>query len=180
MFDGSTRNTHEGDDPNDNSTPLCCGGLDYRPTPYERVTRALNAFWENREWEGVDERDRERAAASMLDVKHLLTADSLKSVAKSTGYPTNFIQRLIGVWVEDFPMKSGEQVHVVIHYEEGVFWAEVLEWPGCFAIGRDMTELTECLKESMDLYGDGSPEAKPIPQGCGKLKLSKDMFSRDS
>ncbi len=179
MFEGSGMT----EDPNDNSSPLCCGGLDYQPTPHERVLRALNAFWENREWEGVDERDRERAAASMVNVKHLLNTESLRSVAKSTGYPTNFIQRLIGVWVEDFPMKSGEQVHVVIHYEEDVFWAEVLEWPGCFAVGKDMTELTQCLRESMLLYADdGKGEAKSLPQegGCGRLKLSKYMFTRDS
>lgn len=39
-----------------------------------------------------------------------------------------------------------------IHHEEGSYWAEVVELPGCFASGDTLDELREALQESVSLY----------------------------
>ena len=41
---------------------------------------------------------------------------------------------------------------VRVHPEEGSFWAEVRELPGCFASGDSMDELWEALGEAISLY----------------------------
>jgi predicted RNase H-like HicB family nuclease len=42
---------------------------------------------------------------------------------------------------------------VRVHEEDdGSFWAEVLDLPGCFASGFDWDELKEALTESVSLY----------------------------
>lgn len=44
---------------------------------------------------------------------------------------------------------------VTVHAEDdGTFWAEVEELPGCFASGDSLAELTEALAESISLYLD--------------------------
>lgn len=47
---------------------------------------------------------------------------------------------------------------VRVHDEDdGTLWAEVLDYPGCFASGRDMDELAEGLDDAIALYlDDGS------------------------
>lgn len=49
-----------------------------------------------------------------------------------------------------------------VHQEDGVYWADVVELPGCFATGTDLTELGEALDEAVwniendsDESGDG-------------------------
>lgn len=51
-------------------------------------------------------------------------------------------------------MAGNEETYTVrVHNEPGEdLWAEVLELPGCFAMGRDMAELNESLTEAMSLY----------------------------
>ena len=39
-----------------------------------------------------------------------------------------------------------------VHFDEGHVWAEVHELPGCFASGRDISELQEALAEAIGLY----------------------------
>jgi len=39
-----------------------------------------------------------------------------------------------------------------VHTEEGAYWAEVTELPGCFASGITLDELTEALRESIQMY----------------------------
>lgn len=41
---------------------------------------------------------------------------------------------------------------VLIHEEDGSFWAEVEELPGCFASGFTLPELQEALWEAMQMY----------------------------
>lgn len=41
---------------------------------------------------------------------------------------------------------------VVVHHEDGSYWAEVLELPGCFAAGDTEAELWESLTEAIGLY----------------------------
>jgi predicted RNase H-like HicB family nuclease len=38
-----------------------------------------------------------------------------------------------------------------IHQEDGSYWAEVVELPGCFASGDTLDELREALEESVGL-----------------------------
>ena len=48
-----------------------------------------------------------------------------------------------------------------IHLEDGSYWADIPELPGCFASGDTLDELFESLQESVALYlaDDGpSPE----------------------
>ena len=40
----------------------------------------------------------------------------------------------------------------IVHHEDGSFWAEIEEMPGCFASGDSMDELVESLTEAMGLY----------------------------
>jgi predicted RNase H-like HicB family nuclease len=39
-----------------------------------------------------------------------------------------------------------------VHNEEGSYWAEVLDLPGCFASGDSLDGLREALAESISLY----------------------------
>lgn len=45
--------------------------------------------------------------------------------------------------------------HLVPHFEDGSWWGEVEELPGCFATGDDFGELLESLSESIAVYLDG-------------------------
>jgi predicted RNase H-like HicB family nuclease len=39
-----------------------------------------------------------------------------------------------------------------IHIEEGSYWADILELPGCFASGDTLDELFESLREGVVLH----------------------------
>jgi predicted RNase H-like HicB family nuclease len=43
---------------------------------------------------------------------------------------------------------------VRVHEEEGSYWAEVVELPGCFASGDTLDELRAALDESVRLHRD--------------------------
>jgi predicted RNase H-like HicB family nuclease len=44
-----------------------------------------------------------------------------------------------------------------VHAEDGAYWAEVSELPGCFASGATLDELTAALREAIQMYlGDDS------------------------
>ncbi len=44
------------------------------------------------------------------------------------------------------------ELHVDIHQEDGAYWAEVRELPGCFASGANAAELIEAVEEAVALY----------------------------
>jgi predicted RNase H-like HicB family nuclease len=46
-----------------------------------------------------------------------------------------------------------------IHQEDGSYWAEVVELPGCFASGDTLDELTEALSEAVSLWMTDNPDA---------------------
>jgi predicted RNase H-like HicB family nuclease len=48
---------------------------------------------------------------------------------------------------------------VTVHQEDGSYWAEVDELPGCFAAGDSLDELWESLREAVELYVS-TPESK--------------------
>ena len=47
------------------------------------------------------------------------------------------------------------ELHAVIHEEDGSYWAEVKELPGCFASGQSLDEVKEALVEAIGLVLDG-------------------------
>jgi predicted RNase H-like HicB family nuclease len=53
-------------------------------------------------------------------------------------------------------------LHVDVHHEDGSYWAEVRELPGCFAAGDTVPELIESVAEAVALYL-APPEAKEPP-----------------
>lgn len=44
------------------------------------------------------------------------------------------------------------QLHVNVHREDGSYWAEVQELPGCFASGDTVPELIDSVEEAVALY----------------------------
>jgi predicted RNase H-like HicB family nuclease len=55
-------------------------------------------------------------------------------------------------------------LHVDVHQEDGSYWAQVRELPGCFASGDTIAELIESVEEAVSLYlappeGEGPPVA---------------------
>jgi predicted RNase H-like HicB family nuclease len=54
------------------------------------------------------------------------------------------------------------EFHAIIPEDDGSYWAEVQELPGCFASGADMNELQEAVLEAIEMYladGKASPAA---------------------
>ena len=45
--------------------------------------------------------------------------------------------------------------------EDGLYWAEVNELPGCFASGASLTELVEAIEEAVSLYLS-SPDSSAV------------------
>jgi len=43
------------------------------------------------------------------------------------------------------------EFQAIVHEEDGKYWAEVQELPGCFASGKDLDELTEALIEAIQM-----------------------------
>ena len=54
------------------------------------------------------------------------------------------------------------ELTVRVHFEEGAYWAEVLELPGCFASGETLDELKDTLDEAIAMYlEDEAAPARP-------------------
>jgi predicted RNase H-like HicB family nuclease len=54
------------------------------------------------------------------------------------------------------------ELTVRVHLEDGAYWAEVLELPGCFASGETLDELKDALDEAIALYlEDDEAAARP-------------------
>lgn len=54
------------------------------------------------------------------------------------------------------------EFHALIHEEDGSYWAEVKELPGCFASGATLDELKDALVEAIGMVienGAGTPTA---------------------
>ena len=54
------------------------------------------------------------------------------------------------------------QLTVNIHFEEGSYWANVREFPGCFAAGDSLEELFASVGEGLELYLEDE-EALELP-----------------
>ena len=54
------------------------------------------------------------------------------------------------------------ELTVRVHFEDDVYWAEVVELPGCFASGETLDELKDALDEAIAMYlEDDSASARP-------------------
>ena len=54
------------------------------------------------------------------------------------------------------------EFRVLVHEEDGSYWAEVEELPGCFASGHDLEELREAVVEAITLYlAEGASKDAP-------------------
>jgi predicted RNase H-like HicB family nuclease len=72
-------------------------------------------------------------------------------------------------------MEDGMQAYTVIVHEaepdEGGFWAEVDELPGCFASGDSLDELENDIRGAIETYVAAlNARGEPVPQGRGSLE----------
>jgi predicted RNase H-like HicB family nuclease len=58
-------------------------------------------------------------------------------------------------------MKHRMELKVNVHLEDGSYWADVPELPGCFASGNSLDELVDSLREGIDLYLSDDRSANP-------------------
>jgi len=58
----------------------------------------------------------------------------------------------------------GVELTVNVHFEDGSYWAEVPELPGCFASGDTLDELFSSAREGIRLYlsEERGHEAQPL------------------
>lgn len=59
-------------------------------------------------------------------------------------------------------MRQPVEFHAIIHEEDGSYWAEVKELPGCFASGATLDELKDALVEAIGMVledSKGTPTA---------------------
>lgn len=69
------------------------------------------------------------------------------------------------------------ELHVDVHREDGSYWAEVRELPGCFASGDTVAELIESVEEAVALYlapPEGEPSRVAIALAGFELSLESD------
>ena len=59
------------------------------------------------------------------------------------------------------------QLTVRVHEEDGSYWGEVVELPGCFATGDTLDELRAGLDEAVRLHRDEPAEAR------GRLQIDE-------
>ncbi|HET6601965.1 MAG TPA: type II toxin-antitoxin system HicB family antitoxin [Gaiella sp.] len=55
------------------------------------------------------------------------------------------------------------EYRALVHEEDGAYWAEVEELPGCFASGHDLDELRAALVEAITFYLEGE-RSSGVPQ----------------
>lgn len=58
---------------------------------------------------------------------------------------------------------------ISVHYEDGTYWAEIVEMPGCFAAGDTVEELTEALTEALGLVL--STPTSPVTAALGSMHV---------
>jgi predicted RNase H-like HicB family nuclease len=62
-------------------------------------------------------------------------------------------------------MPDGQQLHVMVHFEDDAFWATVKEYPGVFATGDNLAELRESLQEGIALTLERDGEIPTVTLG---------------
>ena len=67
------------------------------------------------------------------------------------------------------------ELTVRVHFEDGAYWAEVLELPGCFASGETLDALKDALEEAIAMYSRTTrPRLGPIcSRPCGREPVER-------
>jgi len=60
----------------------------------------------------------------------------------------------------------------VHHEDDGTYWPDVIEFPGCFASGHTFDELIEALRECIALYVDESDRSKMDSVEVDQIKVA--------
>jgi predicted RNase H-like HicB family nuclease len=60
------------------------------------------------------------------------------------------------------------ELTVRVHQEDGSYWAEVVELPGCFASGETLDELRTALDEAVRLHRD-----RPLDGAAPLLRIDE-------
>lgn len=71
------------------------------------------------------------------------------------------------------------EFRVIVHEEDGSYWAEVAELPGCFASGADLDELRAAVVEAISLYlsDDTVASAAPSVSAQGRVGEMRVLIS---
>jgi predicted RNase H-like HicB family nuclease len=69
------------------------------------------------------------------------------------------------------------EFRVRVHEEDGAYWADVAELPGCFASGRDLDELREAIVEAISLHLAGDAQAVSPQAGHGRVDEMRVLVS---
>jgi len=56
------------------------------------------------------------------------------------------------------------ELTVRVHFEDGAYWAEVVELPGCFASGETLDELRDALDEAITMVRPGTRGALRVDE----------------
>ena len=59
-----------------------------------------------------------------------------------------------------------------IHLEDGAYWADVPELPGCFASGDTLDELFDSLREGIQLYLEEDSPSSDSPRLSLRVKTA--------
>jgi predicted RNase H-like HicB family nuclease len=82
-------------------------------------------------------------------------------------------------------MSTHELIARIHQEDDGTFWADVVDLPGCFASGENLDELREALEEAISLYlddepgqgaaedpgGENRPDAPTRPMEIGEMRV---------
>ncbi len=64
------------------------------------------------------------------------------------------------------------ELTIRVHEEDGSYWAEVVELPGCFASGSTLDELREALEEAIVMYlEDDESSSGTVSDGASQQSL---------
>jgi len=69
------------------------------------------------------------------------------------------------------------EYRVLVHEEDGAYWAEVEDLPGCFASGHDLDELREAVVEAITLYLAEGPSDERRAAATGRVDEMRVLVS---
>jgi predicted RNase H-like HicB family nuclease len=75
------------------------------------------------------------------------------------------------------PSVQNRELHVDVHEEDGSYWGQVREFPGCFATGSSAAELIESAEEAVVLClapPDQDPPAVAVRLNALQLSVELD------
>ena len=67
-------------------------------------------------------------------------------------------------------MNAPRDYHVLVQEEDGGYWGEVIELPGCFASGRDFEEFKDALVEAIKMCAPEESRQRGTALGRARLE----------